>query len=627
LSAKILAGTSIAVIVTTLLSGFYLSHVQHESLEAAFDKQSQTIASTIAVFSIEPLLTMDYPVLEHALKVAGQADDMILYIEIMHRGAVVAAYGKETREGRAFTGEIRIREGDAGKLGDVYVVFSTAEHDAFMRDSLGKIALATLVIFCAFGVALIGLLRRIVIFPIENLTQQTESTIALALPELAAEQDSSSSSQDEIQTLKARFVALLGGLQRRESAREMAEAALLEHKNDLERQVEQRTRALREAQQEAIRLNNAKSEFLAAASHDLRQPIQAISLFQSALAASDLNEEQAGLNRSIGVAASSLTEILSTLLDISRLNSGGVKPVVQAFSSEELFARIDDTFGQVAKQKGLRFKLWFPMAGLTFETDPNLLFTLIRNLIDNAIKYTPAGGILISARRRGDHALLQVWDTGIGIATESQAVIFDEYTQVGNPERDKAKGLGLGLSIVKRIATLLGTTVQVRSALGRGAVFELIIPLYRPPVADASFERVEARGRAARAFNFKNRKVVVVEDDALVSVALTVSLEAQGMTVVHYDNGADALAGDAIVDADFLISDYWLPGELNGVQLVPKLLARAEKSPRTVLITGDATAELPESLRDAGYALLYKPIRLAQLLSVLAGHEGVVRGR
>jgi signal transduction histidine kinase len=171
----------------------------------------------------------------------------------------------------------------------------------------------------------------------------------------------------------------------------------------------------------------------------------------------------------------SLHEILNTLLDVSKLDAGAVIAEPRHFSAERLFSRIDDAFGAISKEKGLRFKLYFPIKDITLNTDPNLLFILLRNLIDNAIKYTATGGVLVGIRRRGESALIQVWDTGIGIPEANHQSIFDEYVQLANPERDKAKGLGLGLSIVERLASLLGTEVHVRSLKDKGSVFELTI--------------------------------------------------------------------------------------------------------------------------------------------------------
>jgi PAS domain S-box-containing protein len=236
-------------------------------------------------------------------------------------------------------------------------------------------------------------------------------------------------------------------------------------------------RQLAQARDEAEKANRAKSRFLAAAGHDLRQPILAINLFQDALAKTELNQEQQRIADYLSRSAQSLSEILSELLEISRFDPGTVQPSPGPVHAEELFRSIDTEFSPLARVRGLRFKFFFPQKGLVLFTDQKMLFNLLRNLIDNAFKYAEHGGILVSIRRRGDRALIQVWDTGIGIAPEHIEAIFDEYFQIGNPQRDRARGLGLGLSIVRRLAQTLGCQVSCRSRSGKGSVFAFSVPL------------------------------------------------------------------------------------------------------------------------------------------------------
>jgi len=236
-------------------------------------------------------------------------------------------------------------------------------------------------------------------------------------------------------------------------------------------------RQLAQARDDAEKANRAKSRFLEAASHDLRQPILAINLFQDALSKTALNPEQLQIADYLSRSARSLSEILSELLEISRFDSGTVQPCPGPVHAEMLFHSIDTEFSPLARVRGLRFKFFFPQKGLVLFTDQKMLFSLLRNLIDNAFKYVEHGGILVSIRRRSDCALIQVWDTGIGIAPEHIKTIFDEYFQIGNPQRDRARGLGLGLSIVRRLAQTLGCKVSCRSRPGKGSVFEFRVPL------------------------------------------------------------------------------------------------------------------------------------------------------
>ncbi|CAG0957705.1 partial two-component system, sensor histidine kinase, partial [Rhodocyclaceae bacterium] len=225
------------------------------------------------------------------------------------------------------------------------------------------------------------------------------------------------------------------------------------------------------AKQAAEAANVAKSRFLAAASHDLRQPIQAINLFQSALAMTTLGPEQKRISDSLATATRSLGDLLNALLDISRFDSGAVVAHPEALHIDALLCGLDAEFTLLATEKSLRFRLHLPSRERVIRTDPKLLHSLLGNLIGNAIKYTRRGGVLVGVRRRGDQALIQVWDTGIGIGPEHLGSIFEEYFQIGNPERNRAKGLGLGLSIARRLARLLQTEVVCRSRPGRGSVF------------------------------------------------------------------------------------------------------------------------------------------------------------
>lgn len=236
-------------------------------------------------------------------------------------------------------------------------------------------------------------------------------------------------------------------------------------------------RQLAQARDESEKASRAKSRFLAAASHDLRQPILAINLFQDALGKTELSPEQRRIADYLSRSAESLSGILTELLEISRFDAGAVQSCPGPVPAAEIFHRIDAEFSPLAGVKGLRFKFFFPQKGLVLFTDQKMLLNLLRNLIDNAFKYIETGGVLVALRSRGDRALIQVWDTGIGIAPEHIETIFDEYFQVGNPQRDPARGLGLGLSIVRRLAKTLGCQVSCRSRPGKGTVFEFGVPL------------------------------------------------------------------------------------------------------------------------------------------------------
>jgi PAS domain S-box-containing protein len=261
------------------------------------------------------------------------------------------------------------------------------------------------------------------------------------------------------------------------SERTRNEAELERHRHHLEKMVEDRTHALSIAKETAEAATRAKSRFLAAASHDLRQPIAAIGLYNDALALCGLNEDQKKMSHNLTRSVGSLGEMLNELLDIAKLDAGKLVPQPAVIQSVELLGTIASEFDSIAREKHLSLNLYCPRRNLALFTDKNLLLTILRNLIGNAVKYTVRGGILVSIRQRDNRALIQVWDTGIGIAPEQLDLIFEEYFQAGNSERNRAKGAGLGLAIVKRVSEALGNRVSCRSRLGSGSVFEISLPL------------------------------------------------------------------------------------------------------------------------------------------------------
>lgn len=361
----------------------------------------------------------------------------------------------------------------------------------------------------------------------------------------------------------------------------------------------------------------AKSRFLAAASHDLRQPIQAIALFRDALARTGLNEDQRRIDDHLALAIRNLGDILNALLDISKLDAGMVEVQPAAMPCADLRRHVEAEFAPQAAAKSLCCRFRGPKGGMALLVDAKLLRRLLGNLVGNAIKYTERGGVLVGIRRRGDRALVQVWDTGVGIAPEHRGVIFDEYFQIGNPERNRTKGLGLGLAIAKRVARLLDTDVVCRSRPGRGSVFEFSLPLAAP----AELALVEPEGAAGDALaQVDSRKVVLVEDNPLVAEATRVVLESVGMHVTVHARAREALADPAIAEADFYVSDLSLPG-MNGVELLDAIQERVQKPIKAVLLTGDTSPGQVAAFRASRWTVLYKPVNLPQLLAAIREQE------
>lgn len=373
-------------------------------------------------------------------------------------------------------------------------------------------------------------------------------------------------------------------------------------------------RALAELKENAL----AKSRFFAAASHDLRQPIHALVLFLDALNGTERSEERQKLQRSMTAALNTLSELLDTLLDISKLDAGAVVPRPETVFSDELFAEIAETFEPVALEQNLRFKLWFPQRSVCLHIDRRLLLSVLNNIVGNALKNTGRGGVLVALRRRGDGLAFQVWDTGTGIAAEHIGRIFDEYYQVGKPQRNRAKGMGLGLAIVRRIGELLGLSIACRSRVGRGTMFEI-----RLPEAAICRERVTAglpvTPPAIDVSRFVGKRFALIEDDALVAAALCDFLAIHGIEVAVAGNAETALVNPQILQADCFVVDYQLGGALDGFGFLAALRSRTGRAPRAVILSGNTSASFIASAENSGFPYLFKPANVLSIMKALAG--------
>lgn len=375
------------------------------------------------------------------------------------------------------------------------------------------------------------------------------------------------------------------------------------------------------AKREAENANIAKTRFLAAASHDLRQPIQAINLFRDALGRTELNEEQKTISQFLSMSVRSLGELLYALLDISKLDAGQIKPQLSEVPVEELFAAIDAEFSTLARQKNLRFKLFYPFNSLVLMTDFGLLMSVLRNLIDNAFKYTEVGGVLVGVRKRRGRGVLQVWDTGIGIDPQYGEKIFEECFQIGNPLRDRVKGLGIGLSIARRMSRLINGEVTFRSRPGWGTVFEVSLPLAEehrvsPARAQQSAESSQESSDSLQFPLLAGWQVVVIEDEPVVAKSIELSLQSVGIGVRVFGSADEALQSDDILDADFYISDFMLPGQ-NGIQLLDEIQRRAAAPIRAVLMTGETSPERVKQATASSWPVLFKPAELSRLLEIM----------
>jgi len=391
-------------------------------------------------------------------------------------------------------------------------------------------------------------------------------------------------------------------------------AQLKNDRDNLQKRILQATEGLRQKQKQAEEANRAKSQFLSAASHDLRQPIAASSLYIDTLNLTSLDPRQKKIVTRLKESVSSMTGLLNSLLEISKLDGGMITPKIIPFDLGQLYSRIEANFQSLAENKGLRFHLSFTRKhSLLVVTDGDLIDRIVMNLVSNAIKFTSQGGVLVSARLRKKEILLQVWDTGIGMDEESIHHIYDEFFQVGNPQRDRMHGLGLGLSIVKRCVELLGIQITCHSRPGKGTVFSLRLPLLEetaiPDISKASRINNESR--------LKGKRFIVIEDNVLVANGLTGWIEEKGGKTIHFQNAKEVLNNPDISHSDYYVVDHMLGGGTNGIQLLNLLKQRFGKPIRAVVITGDTSTAFIKSSANCEWPILHKPIETSSLLAAL----------
>lgn len=390
-------------------------------------------------------------------------------------------------------------------------------------------------------------------------------------------------------------------------------ALRLEHSmQEMESRVAAATRELSARRDEAERANRAKTRFLAAASHDLRQPMHALGMFVAALNEPRPEMERMELLSQVNRAVLALGDLLDSLLDISRLDGGRVEKNVASIALQELFDQIRFSFAEVAESKGL--ELVVRRTSHWIRSDRSLLERMLMNLVSNAIAYTRTGRIAIVARSRGNFVRIEVRDSGIGIAPDAQERIFDEFVQLHNPERDRSKGIGLGLAIVKRLATLLDHPLHLRSCPGMGSVFAVDVPRTAAQPGNLS-PRLLAMDEATRL----DLRVLVIDDDPLVRTSIGGLLGDWGCDV-HLETGDRALPmrlANAHPAPNVILCDLRLADGLNGTDLVFAVRSALGQSIPAIIITGDTD---PSTLREAeqsGCIVLSKPVRPAQLRAVL----------
>ena len=397
----------------------------------------------------------------------------------------------------------------------------------------------------------------------------------------------------------------LTGMQARTADRATRRSIALKLENDrLVNQLRAESQRALAAQEAAEKADRDKSRFLAAASHDLRQPLHAMGLFLESLQRSPLNDHQLTVLGHAHAASGAAAEMLTTLLDYSRLEAGVVKVRPDAFAVQPLLTALEQEFGVQADTAGLVYRTRETSAAAF--ADRSLVGLVMHNFISNALRYTAKGGVLIACRTRGKRLALEVWDTGPGIPRSQWDNIFKEFHQLGTPERDRRKGLGLGLAIVQRLAREMNTSVEVLSQPGRGSVFRLWLDRWQGALEDDT-------APAPDTVSLVGLKVLAIDDDEAVRLGMQSLLHSWGCQCITAESSADALECLEDITPDIIITDFRLRHEETGKQVLQALRAYLGTSVPAIIMTGDTS---PQRLRDAqstSALLLHKPVSTGQL--------------
>ena len=468
-----------------------------------------------------------------------------------------------------------------------------------VRRALGT-ALLILALAVLAGSAVGIVLARWVVRPIRQLAEgadrigegQLEHRIALVR-------------RDELGQLASRF-------------NQMAER-LGDSYRQLETRVAERTQALAAAnallharRDEAEQASQAKTRFLASASHDLRQPLHTISLLVGVLSRQAVTPEVGQLVNHVQASVSAMEALFVGLLDISKLDAGMSQPVLGDHDLAELLHRVVASHGPEAARKGLRLAV--ASTHCAVRTDAVLLERVLGNLVSNAIRYTERGRVLVGCRRRPHGVEVQVWDTGIGIAPAQLPHVFDEFYQIDNPERDRSKGLGLGLAIVRRTLDLLGHPLALRSTPGRGTCFSILLPAAEAlPRVPAQPDVLASGRRVVGAF------IVVIDDEADTRRAMQALCHSWG---AHVLTAASAEQGLTLLDEhlrqpDLILCDYRLRQHQDGLDAIRRIRRRVGQAVPAIIITGDTGAADLRRVTDAGLPLLHKPVGADRLLAAV----------
>lgn len=359
--------------------------------------------------------------------------------------------------------------------------------------------------------------------------------------------------------------------------------------------------------------NQERSRFLGAASHDLRQPMHALGLFAAALEKSLRDSPQHPMVTNMARAVDALEESFSAMLDLSKLDAGVVPAFKQTFPIRDVFRRLYMNAAGDAEERGLSLR--FKAGGKFVTSDPQLLERILNNLVQNALRYTHDGGVTVLARSRSEHISLEVWDTGIGIPADELPNIFNEFYQVANAGRDRTRGLGMGLAIVKRLIDLLGHDLEVLSTPGRGTVMRVLVPTMGTVDGDAVTVSVDTLPAPLET----DRTVLVIDDEESVRIGMRDLLESWGFVVLLAASIEEAcrqvVHHEGVID--IVVSDLRLGGPQDGIHAIARVREAYGAPLPAVLVTGDTSPNEVKRAHDSGHPVLFKPVRTRELYAAL----------
>ena len=383
--------------------------------------------------------------------------------------------------------------------------------------------------------------------------------------------------------------------------------------NRLKKDLWEQGEGLQNAKFDAERANKAKSVFLASASHDLRQPLNAMQMYIAALQSKVKDKEILRIIEDINSVSISTARLLNALLDVSELEVGAIKPRHEIFSVNNILISIFQSFLPLAKDKELDFRI--VPSSLYVRSDPALLERILGNFMSNAIRYTNKGSVLIGCRKRGDKVAIEVWDTGCGISDDQMSLIYEDFYQIENKERDRGKGLGLGLALAKRLADSLEHTIDSKSSLGSGSCFSVSVDLAENK-ADKNQSEI-----FMNIMNLSGINILLVEDDIDVLKATKQLLESWGCkvkTARNKDEVMNLIKKNPYDNPDIILADNRLPGDASGIDITYLIQEKLQASIPCVIMTGDVERNHVQSIIDQGFPVLLKPIQPAKFRAMLS---------